>query len=1013
MSSLMGFEAQAQQAKMKGTISSSSGETLIGAAVLFSGTFKGSVTDIDGNYAIDNIDPGTYDMEFSFLGYTPQKASVTFKPGETVTKDIVLASDAMMLQEAVVVGYGTSKKEDLTGSAVVVTSKDFGKGNITTPEQLVSGKVSGIQITSNDGAPGSGSRIRIRGGSSLNASNDPLIVIDGVPVDNGSISGASNPLSLINPQDIESFVVLKDASAAAIYGSRGANGVILVTTKRGSATSKDVQVNLNTSYSLSEVVEFADVLSADEFRQVINEYGTANQINLLGDANTNWQDEIYQTGTISETNLSFSGGIQNLPYRVSIGYKDEEGVLKRSRLQRTSLGMNFQPTFLDGDLKVDVNTKFTYNNNFFPDRGAIGGAVSFDPTQPIFNDAVFTVGGEETTYGGYYEWVNAAGVLNNLAGRNPVGLLNQRNDEARVNRFIGNMKLDYAIPFVEGLHGVLNLGTDASSGNGNVFIPADAAAQFAQGGERTTFSQKKENRLLEAYANYVTELESINSDLDLTGGYSYQRWNTFNPSYPSLNASGDTITPAGIPGLNENALISFYGRVKYSLNDKYLLTATLRNDGSSRFSPDTRWGLFPSVAVAWRVSEESFLQNAGPLSYLKFRAGWGVTGQQDIFNDYPYIANYNTSTATAQYPFGTTYYSLLRPDGYDANIKWEETTSINAGFDFGFVNDRIYGSIDYYRKNTDDLLAVVDVVAGTNFTNEILTNVGSMTNEGLEIELSYIAIDKKDMDWRVGMNFTTNRNEVTKLTQVEDPNSPGILVGGISGGIGNNVQIHAVGHPTFSFYVFEQQYDASGSPINAGALRDRENPDFNGDGVVNALDRYSSLDAFVDRNNDGVINEDDRYIYEKPEPDFFMGFSTDFSYKRWSTAFNLRAEFDRYTYNNVNSQRGNFQSVPTNGSLTNLNSNFLETGFTNTSVEQYLSDYYIEKADFLRMDYFNVNYNFGKILNETMSLSMGVNVNNVFVLSDYSGIDPEVVGGIDNSIFPRPRIYSINLNVTL
>ncbi len=982
---LSGMNLQAQNAKLQGTVSNNQGETLIGATVLFQGTARGSVTNVDGQYLIDAIEPGTYKIVYSFLGNTSKIETVTFTAGQPLTKDIVLESDAMMLKEAVVVGYGTSKKEDLTGSTVVVTSKDFGKGNITTPEQLVSGKVSGIQITSNDGAPGSGSSIRIRGGTSINASNDPLIVIDGVPLDNGTISGAGNPLSLINPQDIESFVILKDASAAAIYGSRGANGVILITTKRGKAGSKDVIVNLQTSYSISEIVQYANVLSADEYRDVINQYGTNTQINRLGTESTDWQKEIYQRGTILENNLSFSGGLQNLPYRVSIGYKSEEGILKRSKLDRTSLGMNFNPSLFDDKLKIEINTKFAYTKNFFPDRGAIGGAVSFDPTKPVFRDDLFVVGGEETTYGGYYEWTNTAGALNNLAGKNPVGLLNQRDDESRVNRFIGNIKLDYEIPLIEALHAVLNLGTDAASSNGFVQVPAEAASQFAQKGQNTVYEQKKENKLLEFYLNYNKDLETFESNLDLTGGYSYQRWNNFSPAQPSVNALNDTITPAGIPALSENALISFYGRLKYDMFGKYLITATIRNDGSSRFSPDNRWGLFPSVAVAWRISEENIFKDSDVLSYLKMRAGYGITGQQDIFNDYPYIANYNTSSSTAQYQFGGNFYTLLRPDGYDSNIKWEETTSINGGLDFGFVNDRIFGSIDVYKKETNDLLAVVDVVAGTNFTNEILTNVGSMENTGIELELSFVPVDTKNVDFTFGVNVTSNQNKVTKLSKVANPDSPGILVGGISGGIGNNVQIHSVGHPVFSFFVYEQVYDDNGKPVQG---------------------------EFVDRNGDDIINEKDRYIYEKPSPDLFAGFYTNFRYKKWSTGFNIRAEFDRYIYNNVNSNRGNFQSVGTS-SLSNLNQNFLETEFLNTSVKQYLSDYYVEKANFFRMDYLNLSYNFGKLLKNTLDITLGVNVNNVFVISDYSGIDPEVVGGIDNNIFPRPRVYSLSLNVTL
>ena len=585
---------------------------------------------------------------------------------------------------------------------------------------------------------------------------------------------------------------------------------------------------------------------------------------------------------------------------------------------------------------------------------------------------------------GYFEWLNPNTMEpNTLAGKNPVGLVNARDDISNVSRFIGNLKLDYKLHFFPEITATVNVGGDFSDSEGSVFIPSDAAVQFLQGGEDRMYEQTKENRLLEAYFNYVKGLDNINSDVDFTAGYSYQKWLRQSPAFPVLNVAGDTIVPAGIPFETENALISFYGRMKYTYADKYLLTATLRRDGSSRFNPDQRWGMFPSFAFAWRVSDENFLIDSRKVSYLKLRLGYGVTGQQDIGEDYPYLANYSQSTPTAYYQFGNQFYQLLRPDGFDFNIKWEETTSTNVGIDFGFNKDRIFGSIDYYFKETKDLLAVVDVPAGVNFTNEILTNVGSLENKGFELELNYVAFDKANSGLTIGVNATLNTNEVTKLTQVADTGSVGILTGGISGGIGNNVQIHAVGNPTNSFYVYEQLYDNSGKPIEGG---------------------------YADRDGNGIINEKDRYIMEKPAPDLFAGFYANFRHKEWTAGFACRGEFGRYVYNNVNSQRGYFEAVPFQDYIVNLNNSFNESGFIGSSPEQFLSDYYVEKANFLRMDYFNLGYDFGKVFNDKANFNAGIIVNNVFVISDYSGIDAEVASGIDNNIYPRPRIYSLNLN---
>lgn len=962
----------AQNASITGKITDSNGGTLPGATVLLGGTTIGTISDIDGIYLLSGISPGTYSLTYSFIGFKSVSIEVTLAAGQNYTKDMVLQDDAMMLEETVIIGYGTKQSKDLTGSVTSVSTKDFNNGSVTTPEQLVTGKIAGVQITSNSGAPGSGSRIRIRGGSSLNASNDPLIVIDGVPIDNNGISGSANALNLINPNDIENITVLKDASAAAIYGSRAANGVIIITTKKGTS-GKKLNIEFNTLNSVGQATSYVDVLTADELRNIINTEGTSAQQSTLGDANTNWQDEIYRTSFTSDNNLTFTGGLEKLPYRLNLGFLNDQGILDRSQLSRYGATLNLSPKLINNYLTVDANAKVYHTDNFFADQGAIGSAVTFDPTQPVTVD--------DPTYGGYYQWVNSSNDLINLAPKNPVGLLYQKDDESDVNRMVGNLKLDYKLHFLPDLHAVLNIGGDLTRSSGTVVIPLEAASAYGQGGQNNYYEQAKNNKLLEAYFNYAKQLGEIHK-LEVTGGYSYQNWFTSSPAFPSLSFDGDTITPAGIDFETENTLISFFGRINYNLKEKYLITATLRDDGSSRFSPENRWGLFPSLAFAWRISEESFMKESGV--YLKLRLGYGVTGQQDILgNDYPYIANYDSSTVTAQYQFGDQFYYLLRPDGYDPNIKWEETTSYNAGIDFGFADDRISGSVDVYKKVTDDLLATIPIPAGTNFTNQILTNVGSLENTGVELNVSVVAINSENIDLDFGFNGTANRNEITNLTKVPDTSSSGILTGGIDGGIGNTIQIQTVGYPIFTFFAYEQMYGEDGKPIEG---------------------------AYVDQNSDSIINSDDLVWGKDPAPDFYLGFSSNFRYKKWTAAFSVRGEIGNYVYNNVNSTRGIFQNIPASSYMQNLGDNYLETGFQKYQI---LSDYYIEKASFLRMDYLSVGYNVGKIFQDHAYLNIGLSVQNVFVLSPYSGLDPEIAGGIDHSIYPRPRIISLNLNLKI
>lgn len=977
----------AAQATLTGSVTDEQGEGLIGATVLLEGTTIGAITDLDGNYSIKNIPAGDYTVFYTYVGYTRQSRQVRLADGQTLVANMVLPENVTILNEAVVVGYGVTQSKDLTGAVTMLDQEDFLGGNVNTPEQLVTGKVAGVQITSNGGAPGSGSRIRIRGGSSLNASNDPLIVIDGVPIDNQGIAGSANALNLINPDDIASFTVLKDASAAAIYGARAANGVILIETKKGTAGG-DLKVEFSTNNAVTTVARYVDVMTADEYRAAINEFGSATQIDNLGEASTDWQREIFRTGFATDNDLAFSGGIRNLPYRLGLEFYNENGILDRSRLTRYGTSLNLNPKLLDDHLTVNVNAKYAYTNNFFADQGAIGGAVAFDPTQPVFPAEGTPEFDEMQAFGGYWEWLNNAGVPNPLASRNPLALLNQREDESNVHRFIGNIQLDYQFPFLPELRANLNVGGDWSRSNGTVFVPDSAASNFQRGGIDNQYEQSKNNELLEFYLNYARTMGD--HKVDLTGGYTYQNWSRFSPWFPDLNVAGELANPVdtfGFPDSTTNRLISFFGRVNYTLKERYLVTATLRYDGSSRFAPDNRWGLFPSVALAWRLSEEGFLRDAGSLSNLKLRFGWGVTGQQDIFSDYPYIANYSQGTPSAAYQFGDTLYTVLRPDAYDPNIKWEETSSLNFGLDFGFNNNRFYGTLDFYRKDTRDLIAQTFVAAGTGFSNQLLTNIGSLTSQGLEATVGFIAIDREDIGLDIGANATWQRIEVTQLTLQDDAGETvRVPVGGIGGGTGNTIQIHSPGLSPFTFYAYEQLYDENGNPIEnvAGTL------------------------GYVDQNGDGQITADDLVAGRTPQPDAFLGLYANLRVKRWNAGFTMRGEIGNYVYNNVASQRS-FQdaSAGINANF-NLTSAYFETQFTG---QQLFSDHYIENASYLRMDNAYVGYNFGRLGNSDLSLTAQAIVQNAFIITGYSGIDPEVAGGIDNTIYPRPRVFSLNLNL--
>lgn len=973
-STLVVSALHAQQNFIKGTVVDDKGEPIIGASIrLKANSAVGTITDLDGQFTL-NAPKGAV-LVISYIGYTTQEVAVIV--GQPVK--VTLREDNKNLKEVVVIGYGSLQKKDLTGSVTSIGDKNFQKGAISTPGELLVGKVAGVQITPN-GSPGAGSTIRIRGGASLNASNDPLIVIDGVPVDNTVASGAPSILSSINPQDIASMNVLKDASATAIYGSRASNGVIIIETKKGKM-GQNRQINFSTSNSLAEANRRVKVLSADELRSLITDRGDQSFIDLLGKANTNWQDEIYQLAFGTDNNLSISGAAGNMPYRGSVGLYHQEGILKTDAMQRLSSSFALSPKFFDNHLNVDLNLKLSLTRNRFANQGAIGSAVTFDPTQPVRAN-----GFDE--YGGYFTFLDAKGAPNQLAPSNPVALLEQRKDLSSVFRSLGNVKFDYKVHFLPELKLNLNLGYDYTASGGEKFVPENAAFEWrrstvaGRGGTNETYEQKKRNLLLDFYANYNKELQSLSSRVDLMAGYSYQDWKTYTHNLPSYTAAKEVISiPVYEYDYPQNTLVSYYARLNWSLLDKYIFTATVRTDGSSRFSKENRWGIFPSFAFAWRINQEGFLRNSKIVSDLKLRLGYGVTGQQDGIANYSYMSGYYLSDNTSMYQFGNSFYNMYKPAAYDQNIKWEQTETYNAGLDFGFLNNRISGNVDVYYKKTKDLLNTIPVPAGSNFSNLLLTNVGNIENKGLEFTLNATPVQTDKLTWDISYNFTINRTKITKLNATEDPNYLGVPTGGIDGGTGSNIQIHSVGYEPYTFFVFKQLYDTNGTPIEG---------------------------AYADLNNDGIYNEYDKYHYKSGAPKMLMGLSTSLTYGKWSLSAALRASLGNYIYDNVTSSKAVYSLIQSpNDFIMNA-----PTTVLGSSMEymQLFSDYYIHNASFVKMDNLSLGYDFGKIY-KNIGLRATATIQNVFTLSKYHGVDPE--RSIDNNLYPIPRTYSLNLAFTL
>ena len=977
--------AQAQTGSVSGKVLDSKGAGIPGATVLVEGTTLGSSSNVDGTFNIANVLAGPHALTISFVGYTSSRIPVTVVAGQNVSADATLGENTTQLAEAVVVGYGTQRRQDITGAVATVDAKQFVMGQVTNPEQLIQGKVAGVSITTGGGAPGTGTTIRIRGNSSLTANSDPLYVIDGVPVDKEEIKGASNPLSLINPSDIETFTILKDASATAIYGNRASGGVILITTKKGLKGEK-LRVELNSQVGVSTVARRYETLSTDEFRSLIQANGAPSQYKTLGSANTNWQNEIFRTAGTYDNTVSLIGSVANTPFRVSYGNLYQEGIVITNKLKRNSGSVSLSPTLLDNHLRIDINAKGSVvNNNFLDkDNNIVGSAALYDPTQSVRAD-----GTSFAHYGGYYQFTNSAGQPLGNAPGNPVAALNNMNNTSTVKRLIGNVQFDYKVHGIEGLRANLNLGLDVSRGRGsNVIQPTDFGnynTDFpdisGKNGRYTQYAQNKDMKLLEAYLAYSKQVGG--TKFDVQGGYAWQSFVSQGPNYLDYRYNRDTLVIHGatltLPNYySRNVLVSFFGRATVNIKDKYLLTATLRNDQTSRFQKGYRSGLFPAIGLAWRIKNEDFLKDNNLFSELKLRAGYGRTGQQDIGGAYDTQPRYVISGSTTTYPLGNSTTPTYSVQGYNAVLTWETTNTVNAGLDLGFFNNRLTATVDVYERRASNLLALVNFSAGSNFTNQLNANIGSMRNRGLEVGLNYGILRNESLTWDVNLNGAYNVNKITALDrQTED--FVGYKVGGIGGGTGNQIQINSVGSPINSFFVLRQIYGADGRPVEG---------------------------LYVNKSGNGTLNDADYIRYKQPAPLVTLGFSSNVTYKKLFFAFTLRSNLGNYVYNANAANLGNYaNALGSTLFVNNLNPDVRNTGFTK---QQLFSDYYVQNASFLRAENVSLGYNAGKVLGAS-SLRITANVQNAFLVTKYKGVDPEVFSGIDNNFYPRARTFTLGL----
>ena len=1017
------FPALAQQITVSGTVIDPEGEPLIGASVLVKGETMGTATNIDGEYTLSAPADGT--LVFSYVGYDTQEIPVN---GQT-TINVSMKENSLVLGEVVAIGYGTVKKSDATGSVAVVKPDDIDAGLATSVQDMLVGQTPGVVVTTSGGPEGSGT-IRIRGGSSLNASNDPLIVVDGVPLSNDGVQGMGNSLSMIAPDNIESMTILKDASATAIYGSRASNGVIIITTKKG--LKGRPQVNFSANMYINKAQKTWDVLDANDFRAMMTRvYGEGStEVRALGNANTDWQDEILRTTVSSDYNLSVGGSVGTLPYRVSVTYTNSNGILKSSKMDRLTLGINLSPRFWDDHLAINASVKGYYFNNRFANTGAIGAGLSYNPTASPFSDIpVIGNSGRKSLYNGYTAWYKVSDGDNIVAiepnaSVNPVAQIEDVNNYAKVLRSNGNIQFDYSFHFLPELHANLNLGYDITKTDEYNEVYQNSPTSWLNhrkdgAGYENYIYQSKSNTLLDFYLNYKKDFDEIKSMLDVTAGYSWQRFSAHGRNWGASSEAGRPTTPGfnsivyqdGEYVLNVNPetvdligknyvndpkfgdgnyrwrnhlqLLSFFGRVNYSLMDRYLLTVTVRGDATSRFSKDNRWGIFPSVALAWKISEENFLESArGWMNDWKLRLGWGVTGQQDVGGTINYLPLYSIAQPGSYYPTGQLdangniiYTAPLFLQGYNPDLKWESTTTWNAGMDWGFMNNRITASLDYYYRKTKDLLSFVPIAAGSSTTNMLNRNIGSLVNYGLEFNISARPIVTEDFTWTINYNVGWNHNKITELYDGSI-----IKTGGIAGGNGNTVQAHAVGHAANTFYLFQQVYDVAGNPIEG---------------------------AYVDQNGDGQIDDADKIFNKSPDPKVTMTLGNSFRYKNWDFAFNLRASLGNYVYNNVLSNNINTSTLYSSYGINNVVDN--DVYF---SQPQYMSDYFLRNGSFLRCENITLGYTWDNLMEDNLRLRLFAGVQNPFIITKYKGIDPEVYGGIDNSVYPKATIYTVGLVAT-
>jgi len=950
------FTMFAQQT-IKGVVKEkTTGQPLPGVSIIVKGTTTGTQTDFDGNFSLDKVKTGDI-LLFQYLGFANKEITI----GTNFNITVQLDESAEQLDEIIVVGYGTTTVKDATGSVEAITAKEMTKGNIVTAENLISGRVAGVNITTS-GAPGSGSEIRIRGGSSLGASNDPLIVIDGLP-----LSGVD--LNSINPNDIESFSVLKDASATAIYGARGANGVIIITTKKGRT---EYSLDYDYQVGFGEIKDRISVFDGDSFRQLVNQR-MPSMANLLGSANTNWQDEVLQESVSTQHNLSVRGQIFGfIPTRLSVNFSEIEGNILTSQFDRNTVSLSMNPSFFDDHLKVSLNYNRAFVIERFADAGQINAALRYDPTQPVYDST--------SPFGSFYQHITRTpgGVLVDNGTRNPVAALLQNDNRSNRFRQFGNLKIDYKLHFLPEVTASVSAGFDQSVQDGTFFSPLTSPANYTDlfiGGEGE-YTNESLNENFNATLNYINTFGKWKTDVMV--GYDYQSFDG------NGNSSGNIRNPNDV-GFTSYVntpvvLVGFLARTNLTFNEKYLLTLNYRRDGTSRFGPANRWGNFGGAALAWRMSDEDFLKDSKVISELKLRASYGVNGQQDGIPGDLYLDRYRFGNQNSQYLFGGTPIQSTIPSPR-SSLKWENTATFELGVDYGLFDNRISGSLNVYQKNSTDLLANVAVADGSNFTNRVTQNIGDLRVNGVEFAVNSDIIKTEDLNWNINFNSAFLKREIVDLGADQD-----ILIGGIAGGTGRTVQLYREGFAPFSFFQYKQLYDAYGAPIEG---------------------------AYVDLNGDGNIDSSDLAIIGNPLPDFTFGFQSNFNYKNFDFAFNLRASVGNYLYNNVNSSLAQYDLIQDNAVLGNIPTSVLNTNF-NTTSDVIVSDIYLENASFLRMDNITLGYTFDRPIKKfaSNSIRLWAGMQNVFTITNYTGLDPELgTGGIDNTNYPRPRTILVGANI--